>query len=271
MSSAPKVNKAMRYNNNNMDYWKIRQDLPPESREIVARTIAAMYLYRHAPDHHIVPVPFSPVRPAENLYVTGWYSLRNLSEAQGIPLQELRWLNPLYKKDVIPDTEEKYLLRVPAAYQDSAAAILQVSYEPFAGSGYGEPETATDPQADQPEEENTAGLKKISHVVKKGETLQKIAVRYSCSVNDIKRWNSLASGNLVAGKKLVIYVPATRVTAPATAPKKTAPAAYYTVRSGDNLSSIAKRHHCTVAQLKKWNNLSSDNIRAGQKLKVSGN
>lgn len=42
----------------------------------------------------------------------------------------------------------------------------------------------------------------------------------------------------------------------------------YKVKNGDTLGGIAKRFHCSVKQLKAWNRLKSDNIRAGQKLKV---
>lgn len=42
----------------------------------------------------------------------------------------------------------------------------------------------------------------------------------------------------------------------------------YKVRSGDYLGRIAQRHHVTVSQLKRWNNLKSDSIREGQKLKI---
>ena len=42
----------------------------------------------------------------------------------------------------------------------------------------------------------------------------------------------------------------------------------YRVRNGDVLGSIARRHHCTVAQLKRWNHLKSDRIRAGQILYI---
>ena len=43
---------------------------------------------------------------------------------------------------------------------------------------------------------------------------------------------------------------------------------YYKIKRGDTLGGIAKRFHCTVKQLKQWNNLKSDNIREGQKLKI---
>jgi len=42
----------------------------------------------------------------------------------------------------------------------------------------------------------------------------------------------------------------------------------YKVKKGDYLGRIAQRHHVTVSQLKKWNNLRSDFIREGQKLKI---
>lgn len=43
---------------------------------------------------------------------------------------------------------------------------------------------------------------------------------------------------------------------------------YYTVKKGDTLYKVASKHGISVAKLKKLNGLKSDNIRAGQKLKV---
>ena len=43
---------------------------------------------------------------------------------------------------------------------------------------------------------------------------------------------------------------------------------YYTIKNGDTLGGIAKKFHCSVKQLKQWNGLKSDNIRAGHKLKI---
>lgn len=44
----------------------------------------------------------------------------------------------------------------------------------------------------------------------------------------------------------------------------------YRVKSGDYLGRIASRHHVTVAQLKKWNNLRNNNLRIGQVLVIYG-
>ena len=43
---------------------------------------------------------------------------------------------------------------------------------------------------------------------------------------------------------------------------------YYTIKNGDSLSTIAKKFHCSVKQLKQWNGLTNDMIRAGKKLKI---
>ena len=43
---------------------------------------------------------------------------------------------------------------------------------------------------------------------------------------------------------------------------------YYTIKRGDTLGGIAKKFHCSVKQLRKWNGLKNDNIREGKKLKI---
>ena len=45
----------------------------------------------------------------------------------------------------------------------------------------------------------------------------------------------------------------------------------YYVKSGDTLSHIAKRHKVSVRQIKQWNNLKSDFLKIGQKLKIHTN
>ncbi len=42
----------------------------------------------------------------------------------------------------------------------------------------------------------------------------------------------------------------------------------YKVKKGDTLGAIAKRYHCTVKQLQKWNHMKSTNLQIGQTLKI---
>ena len=53
--------------------------------------------------------------------------------------------------------------------------------------------------------------------------------------------------------------------------KKANAVTIYHVKSGDTLGHIAKRHKVSIRQLKQWNNLKSDIIRIGQKLKIHTN
>ncbi|HEY0262133.1 MAG TPA: LysM peptidoglycan-binding domain-containing protein [Chitinophagales bacterium] len=46
---------------------------------------------------------------------------------------------------------------------------------------------------------------------------------------------------------------------------------YYRVRSGDNLGTIAHRQGVTISQLRSWNHLNSNYLKAGQKLRIIKN
>jgi peptidoglycan DL-endopeptidase LytE len=93
--------------------------------------------------------------------------------------------------------------------------------------------------------------------VQSGDTLSEIAYKYDTSVSSLKNWNDLTSDMIYVDQVL-------EVSASTTASAKT-----YTVQSGDYLSKIGQKFDVYVAELKKWNNLTSDVIHPGQVLKVS--
>ncbi|QWC22583.1 LysM peptidoglycan-binding domain-containing protein [Bacillus haikouensis] len=96
-----------------------------------------------------------------------------------------------------------------------------------------------------------------SYRVKSGDTLSGIAYKYDTSVSKLKSWNELTSDMIYVDQVL-------EVSAATTSTAKT-----YTVQSGDYLSKIGQKFDVYVAELKDWNNLSSDVIYPGQVLKVS--
>ncbi len=104
-----------------------------------------------------------------------------------------------------------------------------------------------------------------THVVKSGETLGKIAAKYKCTVTDLKKWNNLTSNTIKVGQKLKVYPPESQSN---TSSQKTSGDTVYTVKSGDNLSKIAKKYNVTVDYIKKKNNLKSNDLKVGQKLKL---
>ena len=109
--------------------------------------------------------------------------------------------------------------------------------------------------------------KRIVHVVKRGENLSLIAAKYDVTVGYIKNKNRLRSNMLKTKQRLVIQGGGvSKTVASRRAPSSTT----YTVKSGDSLISIAKRHRLYVRDIKAWNGLKSSSIRVGQKLKLKG-
>jgi membrane-bound lytic murein transglycosylase D len=106
--------------------------------------------------------------------------------------------------------------------------------------------------------------------VKSGESLGSIAKKYRISVNQLKTWNNLKSTTIYPGQKLIVYSSgAPMAQAGNNKPvMRSTEQSIHIVKSGENLSLIAKKYKCSVTDLKEWNNLKSTNLSIGQKLKV---
>lgn len=111
--------------------------------------------------------------------------------------------------------------------------------------------------------------------IEKGDMLVTLATKFGVSVKAIQDANpGLDPRRLKIGQ--VVHIPAPATTESAASPGATvaAPAAtasdnqIYKVKSGDTLTSIARHHGVTVKALRSANNLTSDRIVVGQKLKI---
>ena len=109
------------------------------------------------------------------------------------------------------------------------------------------------------------------YLVVKGDNFYTIAKKFpGVSVSDIKAANpDVDPTKMKVGQKLVIPAPKeTPAKAGETAKVAEDSGNTYTVVAGDNLTVIAKKFKITVAELKKANNMTSDRINVGQKLKI---
>ncbi len=109
------------------------------------------------------------------------------------------------------------------------------------------------------------------HIVKPSETLFSISRKYGISIDDLRRWNNLKSDALTPGMKLAVNN--------GMSPPESAGAGntrneeenrkIHTVKPSETLFSISRRYGVSVAQIREWNHLNSDNLSIGQKLIVS--
>lgn len=268
---AGNVNKAIRRSGGKRAFWDIYPYLPRETRGYVPAFVGALYAMTYYKEHGIKPEAIEMPAHVDTFKISKMLHLKQVSDLTGAPLDELKNLNPQYSHNIIPGNSKEYILRLPYNYTNAFIDIEDSLYRHKADE-YFNPVTLKKIQ-------DGADGERIVYRVKSGDYLGRIASRHRCTVAQIKRWNNLSSNNIRVGQRLVIYrggsAPASssstsssKATA-ATGTSAPANATTYIVKSGDVLGKIAERHGCTVAQLKSWNKLTSNNIRIGQKLIVS--
>ncbi len=104
---------------------------------------------------------------------------------------------------------------------------------------------------------------KIIYKVKVGDQLGFIAEKYNTRASEIRKWNGMKANDstIYPGQKLTLFVKGQPV-------KDTPMKNVYIVKSGDNLSMIAKNNNTTISKIKSWNNMKSSTIYPGQKLTI---
>jgi membrane-bound lytic murein transglycosylase D len=124
-------------------------------------------------------------------------------------------------------------------------------------------------------------LKDIQYEVQKGDNLGNIAKKFGSSVVDLKQWNNLQNNNLAVGNTLIVAknevaIITNNATVDSFKKKDITTSSKnadidYLVKKGDSLFSISKQYPgVTVSDLKKWNNITGDNLKPGMGLKIKG-
>ncbi|MDZ7743132.1 MAG: LysM peptidoglycan-binding domain-containing protein [Bacteroidota bacterium] len=262
-SGAGNVNKAIRRAGHVKNYWSVWPYLPRETRGYVPAFIAVTYVMNYAPEHNLYPIePGILFHEIDTVRVNQPLAFDQISEFLGISLEDVRFLNPMYKKDIIPANEgTSYPLRLPSNKVGDFINNEMALYAYKSSSG-------------QEREKVLAEIEKANsrqiHVVRYGESLGLIAQRYHCYVSQLQRWNNLRGSTIYPGQKLVIYSPfneaySGRSTVPV---KRSGDKSYHTVKYGENLGLIAQKYKCSVTDLREWNNLRNSVIHPKQQLIV---
>ena len=201
------VNKAIRRaGGGKKDFWEIYPFLLPETRGYVPAFIAANYIMTYHKNHNISPVLARRPIVVDTVHVSRRVHFDQISEVLDIPMEELRALNPQYRRDIIPGDIKPYPLTLPSlqayAYVANEDSTVNHNASRYARRGVVEPSTGavtgSDSRGEYVEEETIQW-----HKVRRGETLTSIARRYGTTVREIRRLNNCGK-RVATGKRLKI-------------------------------------------------------------------
>ncbi len=204
------VNKAIRRANGETDYWKIYNYLPKETRGYVPGFIAINYVMNYYCDHNICPMETDIPDHTDTIQISKKLHFKQIADICDISLDQIKSLNPQYKRDVIPGDTKTATVRLPleqiSLFIDSRDSIYNHrANELFRNRKVAAVPTSTAKGTSARTQPSKGTGNMIQHTIKNGETLGVIASKYKVSVKEIQSWNGMSNTRITAGKKLKIY------------------------------------------------------------------
>ncbi|MDD6954639.1 MAG: transglycosylase SLT domain-containing protein [Prevotella sp.] len=228
-----KLNRAIHRSGGSRDYWQIYPYLPAETRGYVPAFIAANYIMNYYCDYNICPMLSTLPVKTDTVMLSRDVHFKQVAGVLGISVDQLRDLNPQYRRNVVNGNNSPMPIRLPVAdisrFIDNEDSIY----------AYNADELLTKRDEVDVNDDDVP-------------TVQRVRSYSSSSSKASRRSKKSGRGKDKSKKKK----------------KKNSGSASITVRSGDTLSEIARRQHTTVKKLKKLNGISGSTIRAGKKIKV---
>ncbi len=293
---ANNVRKAIARSGGKTNFWEVRAYLPRETQNYFPAYIGAFYMMKYYKMHGITPADIRIPLDVDTIMIKKEVHFEQIAHVLNIDVEEIKTLNPQYKRNVIPAFTEPFPLRLRRRdldrFEQMQDSIYKYEYDTYFAPLQVYVNTYTG------KSDGSATTKKKYHTVRSGESLSKIANKYGLSVTELKNMNKLKSNYVKVGQKLVVgytYVapPKTDNTqaSDSTAVKPSGGSSssgssastssnsassssssspiIYTVKSGDTLYKIATKYGVTVKQIAEYNHLTNVNtLHVGQKLKI---
>lgn len=229
------------------DFWTLRR-LPRETKGYVPAFYALARIYEHPESHGLTHLERHAPLHVDAVEIATATSLAELARVTGVAMEELRRLNPAWKRGFIPPAGIGLVrLHVPAGHGRRVAEALERT----------------------PLQSATWRM----HTVAKGETLSEIARGYGVSLHDLITVNQLHKPGLLSIGQ-VLTLPLAEGAAAGTergAPETPGPLhvkALHMVRSGESLWAIAQRYGVLVEDVRRWNGLRDNRLPAGHELVI---
>lgn len=218
------INKAIRRSGGQSDYWKIYPYLPRETRGYVPAFIAANYVMNYYCEHNICPMRTKLPSKTDTVMVNKDVHLKQVAEVCGIDLDELRTLNPQYRRDIVNGNSKPSVIRIPStatntfiANEDSIynynadmlltrRALVDVEEGPSTSSyshrSYTKSRKKSSKSKSRRDRRRSRGGKSVT--IKSGDTLSEIAEKHHTTVSKLRKLNGIKGNNIRAGKKIKV-------------------------------------------------------------------
>jgi membrane-bound lytic murein transglycosylase D len=208
--------------NNSLLFWDIYPTMPVNCRDLLPKIIATAYILNYYKEHGIKINLVEPTFDADTVIINKWISFQQIANGLNISVEELRALNPIFKRDIIPFSQEGFYVRLPKGKAKDMANIKDSVYKPdasIAAIEFNPVEIKKDntrnisetisPTSENIKKGKPATIQKVSitYVVKKGDVLGDIADWFDTTPAEIKQINKLKKNQVNVGQKLIIRVP----------------------------------------------------------------
>lgn len=193
------IRNAIERSGGSTNFWELRDYLPEQTKNYVPAFIAMNYVMANYHKHGISPIlPDVFFYQTDTVHTSQPLTFQQISEIIGAPVDIIRFLNPMYRMDFVPESDHPNTLILPS---DKVVAFLEYENKIYANH-----KTQDDYNSLLAKAGSTNNKTKIIYIVQKGDYFHKIAMKYNCSVENIKAWNRLTDYTLYPGQRLEIWV-----------------------------------------------------------------
>ena len=205
------INKAIHRAKGCKDYWQIYPYLPKETRGYVPAFIAANYIMTYYCEHNICPMTTRLPAKTDTVMVDRNVHLEQIAAVCNIDIEQLRTLNPSYRRDIAPGATKLSAIRLPQTevgkFIDMQDSIYAYNAEALFTKRATVEVNDNTPTYTRSSSSRSKSKKRTSRrgktvTIKSGQTLSEIAKRNGTTVAKLKKLNGLKGSNIRAGKKL---------------------------------------------------------------------
>ena len=205
------INKAIHRAKGCKDYWQIYPYLPKETRGYVPAFIAANYIMTYYCEHNICPMTTRLPAKTDTVMVDRNVHLEQIAAVCNIDIEQLRTLNPSYRRDIAPGATNLSAIRLPQTevgkFIDMQDSIYAYNAEALFTKRATVEVNDNTPTYTRSSSSRSKSKKRTSRrgktvTIKSGQTLSERAKRNGTTVAKLKKRNGLKGTNIRAGKKL---------------------------------------------------------------------